>query len=134
MKYFITVSRVDLDGFGHDCGTVGYDNQSTDCYENYLFFASKAEAEAWTKSDKAKEWGDDAKFDICADDYYTFAENVADELSAFCGDGRAEPDLKWCTDEQKNMFEKCREEFSATEDHAVIKIWAEKIADNVKNN
>lgn len=45
---------------------VGYDNEPTDCLDNAMFFDSKAEAEAWTKSSEAKQWVY-CHFKICDD-------------------------------------------------------------------
>lgn len=55
MKYYITAERIGLDD-NTDCGTVSYDNESTDNYESFMFFDSYADAEKWTESDEAKEW------------------------------------------------------------------------------
>lgn len=66
MKYYVYAQRVDLDNFVHDVGTVGYDNEPTDDFDNRMIFDSKADAEAWTQSAEAKKWID-CEFEICED-------------------------------------------------------------------
>ena len=67
-KFYIYAERTNLDNFVEDVGMVGYDNEPTDCLDNAMFFDSKSEAEAWTKSSEAKEWID-CRFEICEDEF-----------------------------------------------------------------
>lgn len=66
MKFYLNAERNRLDNFVEEVGIVGYDNEPTDCLDNAMFFDSKAEAEAWTKSSEAKQWVY-CHFKICED-------------------------------------------------------------------
>lgn len=66
-RYYIIASRVDLSGYSTEY-TVGYDNQATDTYENFMFFNTEAQAQEWTKSDEAAEWKD-CTFKVVKDDF-----------------------------------------------------------------
>lgn len=64
MNFYITVTRLNLDGFAEDAGAIGYDGESTDNYDNFMFFDSTKEAEEYIEKHKA-EWAGNCSFAIC---------------------------------------------------------------------
>lgn len=65
MKYYIIATRVNLSGYP-ETFTIGYDNEATDDYDNFMFFDTEKEAQEWTKSKQAAEWKD-CTFEVIKD-------------------------------------------------------------------